>query len=63
MLCPLFYCFSFFFNRVSLIFQFRLALTKLDILDNFDEIKVATGYRIDGKSLKAPPCKSLAKLD
>jgi len=26
-----------------------LALTKLDILDGFDEIKVCTGYRLDGK--------------
>jgi adenylosuccinate synthase len=26
-----------------------LALTKLDILDGFDEIKVCTGYRLDGR--------------
>ena len=26
----------------------ELALTKLDVLDTFDEIKVCTGYRIDG---------------
>uniref|UniRef100_A0A0N5AM68 Adenylosuccinate synthetase n=1 Tax=Syphacia muris TaxID=451379 RepID=A0A0N5AM68_9BILA len=33
-----------------------LALTKLDILDSFDEIKVAVGYQINGKELTAPPC-------
>ena len=27
----------------------ELALTKLDILDGFDEVKVCTGYRLDGK--------------
>lgn len=26
-----------------------IALTKLDVLDGFDEIKICTGYRIDGK--------------
>ncbi len=26
-----------------------LAITKLDVLDNFDKIKVCTGYRFDGK--------------
>jgi adenylosuccinate synthase len=26
-----------------------LALTKLDILDGFDEIKVCVGYRLDGR--------------
>src|SRR4029450_8051419 len=28
-----------------------LALTKLDILDGFDSIKVCTGYRLDGKEI------------
>ncbi|KHJ80342.1 putative adenylosuccinate synthase [Oesophagostomum dentatum] len=32
-----------------------IALTKLDILDSFKEIKVAVGYRLDGEPLKAPP--------
>jgi adenylosuccinate synthase len=27
-----------------------VALTKLDVLDGFDEIKVATHYRIDGEA-------------
>ena len=29
----------------------ELALTKLDVLDGFDEVKVCTGYRVDGRTL------------
>jgi adenylosuccinate synthase len=32
-----------------------LALTKLDILDGFDEIKVCTGYRLDGRDVDYLP--------
>lgn len=32
-----------------------IALTKLDILDNFDKIKVATSYRLDGKVIDVLP--------
>uniref|UniRef100_A0A915BT86 Adenylosuccinate synthetase n=1 Tax=Parascaris univalens TaxID=6257 RepID=A0A915BT86_PARUN len=32
-----------------------LALTKLDVLDNFEEIKAAVGYKLDGHSLRSPP--------
>src|SRR5437879_4437582 len=32
-----------------------LALTKLDILDGFDEIKVCTGYRLDGQQIDYLP--------
>jgi len=32
-----------------------LALTKLDILDGFDEIKVCTGYRLDGRLIDYLP--------
>jgi adenylosuccinate synthase len=32
-----------------------LALTKLDVLDTFSEIKIATGYRYKGKTLKEMP--------
>jgi len=32
-----------------------LALTKLDILDGFDEIKVCTGYRLDGREIDYLP--------
>lgn len=30
-------------------------LTKLDILDDFDEIPVATGYRVNGQMLESFP--------
>lgn len=33
----------------------ELALTKLDVLDDFDEINVCTGYALDGKTLKDVP--------
>ena len=32
-----------------------IALTKLDILDGFDEIKICTGYRLDGKEIDYLP--------
>lgn len=32
-----------------------IALTKLDVLDGFDEIKVCTGYTLDGKALDHLP--------
>jgi len=32
-----------------------VAITKLDVLSSFDEIKVCTGYELDGKNLKAFP--------
>jgi adenylosuccinate synthase len=31
----------------------EIALTKLDVLDEFDEIKVCTGYTVNGKPLKS----------
>ncbi|KAL6744056.1 hypothetical protein Aduo_017031 [Ancylostoma duodenale] len=37
-----------------------IALTKLDILDSFKEIKVAIGYRLDGKPIEAPPAQAAA---
>lgn len=33
----------------------RVAITKLDVLSNFDEIKVCTGYKLDDKLLKSFP--------
>jgi adenylosuccinate synthase len=30
-------------------------VTKLDVLDGFDEIKICTSYRLHGQTLKAPP--------
>src|SRR5713226_794526 len=38
-----------------------LALTKLDILDAFDEIKVCTGYRLDGREIDYLPAGELAQ--
>ena len=32
-----------------------IALTKLDVLDGFDEIKVCIGYRLDGRELDYLP--------
>ncbi|CAI4223199.1 unnamed protein product [Auanema sp. JU1783] len=37
-----------------------IALTKLDILDSFEEIKIAIGYKLDGKELTAPPAQAAA---
>ncbi|MGI9034831.1 MAG: adenylosuccinate synthase, partial [Pyrinomonadaceae bacterium] len=36
-----------------------VALTKLDVLDALDEIKVCTGYEIDGKKIETFPAVSL----
>lgn len=33
----------------------RVAITKLDVLDDFDEIKVCTGYSLDGQALESFP--------
>jgi adenylosuccinate synthase len=43
----------------------ELALTKLDVLDGFDEIKVCTGYRLDGRELAHYPDRSdvLARVE
>src|ERR1043166_7682410 len=38
-----------------------LALTKLDILDGFDEIKVCIGYSLDGRELDYLPAGELAQ--
>ena len=38
-----------------------LALTKLDILDGFDEIKVCIGYRLDGREIDYLPGGELAQ--
>jgi adenylosuccinate synthase len=38
-----------------------LALTKLDILDGFDEIKVCTGYKLDGRVIDYLPAGELAQ--
>jgi adenylosuccinate synthase len=38
-----------------------LALTKLDILDGFDEIKIATAYELDGKTIDYFPANMAAQ--
>jgi adenylosuccinate synthase len=38
-----------------------LALTKLDILDGFDEIQVAVGYRLDGREIDYLPAGEAAQ--
>jgi adenylosuccinate synthase len=35
-----------------------VALTKLDVLDELDEIKVCTGYKLDGKVCESLPAVS-----
>ena len=32
-----------------------LSVTKLDVLDGLDEVKICTGYRLDGELLETPP--------
>ena len=43
----------------------ELALTKLDVLDGFDTIRVCTGYRIDGEDVPGYPDRSdlLARVE
>ncbi len=38
-----------------------IALTKLDVLDGFDEIKVCVGYRLDGKEIDYLPAEGSAQ--
>ena len=35
--------------------SFSICLTKMDILDSFDEIKIGIAYRLDGKVLDSMP--------
>jgi adenylosuccinate synthase len=35
-----------------------LAVTKLDVLDGLDTLRICTGYRIDGRLIDAPPLAS-----
>lgn len=43
----------------------QLVLTKLDILDQFEEVKVCTGYLLDGEKLDRPPplAEDLARVE
>ena len=42
-----------------------MAVTRLDILDDFDEIKMCVGYKVDGKIINEIPAslKILAKVE
>lgn len=40
-----------------------LALTKLDVLDGFDEIKICTGYKLKGETLKTFPSALMAQKE
>jgi adenylosuccinate synthase len=40
----------------------ELNLTKLDVLDGFEEIKIATGYKLDGAEVQGFPGKPFALL-
>ena len=35
-----------------------IALTKLDVLDGLDEIKICTGYMLNGKMITTPPAQT-----
>jgi adenylosuccinate synthase len=35
----------------------RVALTLLDVLDDFETVKICTGYRVDGERLDHPPAR------
>lgn len=43
----------------------EIVLTKLDVLNTFDEIKICTGYMLDGKPVKYFPsdCGTLARVE
>lgn len=43
----------------------ELALTKLDVLDDFETVRVCTGYRLDGRSVAAYPDRAdvLARVE
>ena len=40
-----------------MVLVFSLAVTKLDILDVFDEVKVGVAYYLDGKKVETFPGK------
>jgi adenylosuccinate synthase len=45
-----------FVDCIELVYSnFRLALTKLDILNDFAEIQIATAYKMDNRNIVSPP--------
>ena len=53
--CLMIYLVQCFCNDTVLIFS--LAVTKLDILDDFDEVKVGVAYYVDGEKVETFPGK------
>ena len=49
------YMFLFFFCFVFFISFFSIALSKMDILDTFEEIKIGVGYKLHGVELDSMP--------
>lgn len=47
-----------YYNHWLSVFSFSLALTKLDILDVFSEIKVGVAYKVDNQTIPHFPGKS-----
>ena len=41
----------------------ELALTKLDVLSDLDEVRVCTAYRLDGETLDEPPYEGLDRVE
>lgn len=39
----------------NILFYFRIALTKVDIFDGLEELKIGVSYHIDGKEVFTPP--------
>ena len=42
-------------NFIAATPYYSICLTKLDILDDFDEIKIGVAYKLDGKTLESMP--------
>lgn len=42
-------------NKTSYLWCFRIAIAKLDVLDDFDEVKLGVAYRHNGKKLTSYP--------
>ncbi len=39
-----------------------ICLTKLDVLDTFEEVKIGTAYKLDGKTLDSLPGEATAAV-
>ena len=43
----------------------KIAFTKLDVLDELDELKICTAYKLDGETVTTVPadCDALSRLE